>query len=125
MTGSIQGPPFLSAYLTVEEAGHKYGGGQRAICIRGLKWTCGGQESKKKKGGGEQGIKRGGREREKRLMRIWGGEERITRDGLCHVKLPLSTHVLPLTLLSVDDTIVNHRGNRLQRFDLLNFRAGA
>lgn len=49
-------------------------------------------------GGGEK--KKGGtrdqerREKEKRLMRIWGGEERITRDRLCHVKLPLSTHVL-------------------------------
>lgn len=47
---------------------------------------------------------------------MWGGEERITRDWLCHVKLPLSTHVLPfpsspLSLsLSVDSTIVNHRG---------------
>lgn len=54
-------------------------------------------------------------------MRIWGGEERITRDRLCHVKLPLSTHVLPfpsspLSSLShslslcVDSTMVNHRG---------------
>lgn len=50
-------------------------------------------------GGG--GKKKGGtrdqerRQREKRLMRIWGGEERITRDRLCHVKPLLSTHVLP------------------------------
>lgn len=45
-------------------------------------------------------------------MRIWGGDERITRDRLCHVKLPLSTHVLlfPSLSLSVDGTIVNHRG---------------
>lgn len=40
------------------------------------------------------------REKEKRFMRIWGGEVRITRDRLCHVKLPLSTHVLPFPLLS-------------------------
>lgn len=48
-------------------------------------------------GGGEE--KKGnkgstGTEKEKRLMGIWGGEERITRDRLCHVKLPLSTHAL-------------------------------
>lgn len=51
----------------------------------------------------------------KRLMRIWGGEERITGDRLCHVKPPLSTHVLPFPSSlplphSVDNTIVNHRG---------------
>ena len=59
---------------------------------------------------GEQGIKRKW-EKKKRLMRIWGREERITRDRLCHVKLPLSTHVLsPPLLCSADNTIVNHRG---------------
>lgn len=47
-------------------------------------------------------------------MRVWG-EERITRERLCHVKLLLSTHVLPFPSspplpLSVDNTIVNHRG---------------
>lgn len=67
-------------------------------------------ESKK---GGTRDQER--RQKEKRLMRIWGGEERITRDRLCHVKLPLSTHVLsfpcsPSLPLSVDNTIVNHRG---------------
>lgn len=40
-------------------------------------------------------------------MRIWGGVERITRDRLCHVKLPLSTRALSF---SVENTIVNHRG---------------
>lgn len=62
-------------------------------------------------------------------MRIWGGEERITRDRLCHVKLPLLTHVLPFfpspLPLSVDITIVNHRGIDYEGFDLLSFRAGA
>lgn len=47
-------------------------------------------------------------------MRIWGGEEGITRDRLYHVKLPLLTHVLPFSSsplpLHVDDTIVNHGG---------------
>ncbi len=69
------------------------------------------------------------REKEKRLMRIWGGEERITRDRLCHVKLPLSTHVLPFPSSPSLPLCGQHnsqsQGNRLRGFDLLNFRAGA
>lgn len=43
-------------------------------------------------------------------MRIWR-EERITRDRLCHVKSPLSAHVLPFSSSSsLENTIVNHRG---------------
>lgn len=53
MAGSIQSPPFLSAYSTVEEAGRKYGREKRAICIRGLKWTRRGLEEVDKKGGDE------------------------------------------------------------------------
>lgn len=51
MAGSIQSPPFLSAYSTVEEAGRKYGREKRAICIRGLKWTRRGLEEVDKKRG--------------------------------------------------------------------------
>lgn len=60
MAGSIQSPPFLSAYSTVEEAGRKYGREKRAICIRGLKWTRRGLEEVDKKGGTR--IKRGKKE---------------------------------------------------------------
>lgn len=63
MAGSIQSPPFLSAYSTVEEAGRKYGREKRAICIRGLKWTRRGLEEVDKKGGTR--IKRGGRKKKK------------------------------------------------------------
>lgn len=62
MAGSIQSPPFLSAYSTVEEAGRKYGREKRAICIRGLKWTRRGLEEVDKKGGTR--IKRGGEREE-------------------------------------------------------------
>lgn len=64
MTGSIQGPPFLSAYLTVEEAGHKYGGGKGAICIRGLKWTWRGQEEVERKKRGNKGSREEGEREE-------------------------------------------------------------
>lgn len=62
MAGSIQSPPFLSAYSTVEEAGCKYGREKRAICIRGLKWTRRGLEEVDKKGGTR--IKRGEKKEE-------------------------------------------------------------
>lgn len=62
MAGSIQSPPFLSAYSTVEEAGRKYGREKRAICIRGLKWTRRGLEEVDKKGGTR--IKRGEKKEE-------------------------------------------------------------
>lgn len=52
----------LSAYSTVEEAGHKYDRSKRVICIRGLKWTWRGNEEAGRERG-EQGIKRERRKR--------------------------------------------------------------
>lgn len=68
------------------------------ICIRGLKWTKRGQEEEEGEGGTRD------QERGERARRGSGEEKRrITRDWLCHVKPHPSA-------LSVDDTIVNHRG---------------
>lgn len=59
--------------------------------------------------GQEEVANKGSRERtrkKKRLMRILGGEG-ITREWLCHVKTPSFD---PSPPLSVDHTIVNHKG---------------
>lgn len=90
-------------------------GGKKAICIRGLKWTWRGREEVERKKGGEQGIKREGRKRR------GSREEKRGSPGTGFVMLNCLMFSLSPPL-SVDNTIVNHRGNRLRGTDLL--RAG-
>lgn len=121
MAGSIQSPPFLSAYSTVEEAGRKYGREKRAICIRGLKWTRRGLEEVDKKG--ETRIKRGGKKR--RGSR--GSGEKRGSPGTGFVMLNRLSQ--PMFSLSPPPPLSGEynsqsQGNRLQGSDLLNFRAG-
>lgn len=119
MAGSIQSPPFLSAYSTVEEAGRKYGREKRAICIRGLKWTRRGLEEVDKKGGTR--IKRGEERRGSR-----GSGEKRGSPGTGFVMLNRFSQ--PMFSLSPPPLSGEYnsqsQGNRLQGSDLLNFRAG-
>lgn len=83
-------------------------------------------------GGGEGKIRenKGSREKEEReeAQRTWWEERGSPGTGfvmLNHLSQRMYSLSPPRPPLSVDNTIVNHGGNRLQGFDLLNFRAGA